>query len=120
MVGAGRDEIGRVGAEGAVPDPALVAGQGRLEREGLWTSALVRLGGLVRVHLPYLGGVVGRAGRELLDVGGQQDARDVLLVRVEVGDGLQLGSVEGLDEGPDEDVALVDVSMSAESMEPGA
>lgn len=106
VVGAGGDEVGRVGAEGAVPDPALVARQGGLEREGLWAAGLVGLGGLLGVDLPDLGGVVGGAGRELLDVRGQQDARDVLLVRVEVRDGLQLGAVEGLDEGPDEDVAL--------------
>lgn len=106
VVGAGGDEVGRVGAEGAVPDPALVAGQGGLEGEGAGEAALVRAGGLVDVDLPDLGGVVGRARRQLLDVRGQQDARDVLLVRRELRDGLQLGAVEGLDQGPDKDVAL--------------
>lgn len=106
VVRAGGDEVCGVGAEGAVPHPALVAGQGGLEGERLGAAGLVWLGGLLGVDLPDLGGVIGRAGRELLDVGGQQDPRDVLLVRVEMRDGLQLGAVEGLDEGPDEDVAL--------------
>lgn len=106
VVGAGRHQVGRVGAEGAVPDPPLVAGQGGLEGEGAREAALVRAGGLVDVDLPDLGGVVGGAGRQLLDIGRQQNARDVLLVRRELRDGLQLGSVEGLDQGPDEDVAL--------------
>lgn len=106
VVGAGGDEVGRVGAEGAVPDPALVAGQGGLEGERVGEAALVRAGGLVDVNLPDLGGVVGGARRQLLDVGRQQDARDVLLVRRELCDGLQLGAVEGLDQRPDEDVAL--------------
>lgn len=106
VVRARGDQVGRVGAEGAVPDPALVARQGGLEGEGPGEAALVAPGGLVDVDLPDLCGVVGRARRQLLDVGREQDARDVLLVRVEVGDGLQLGAVEGLDQGPDEDVAL--------------
>lgn len=106
VVGAGGDEVGRVGAEGAVPDPALVARQGGLEGKGPGEAALVRAGGLLDVDLPDLCGVVGGARRQLLDVGRQQDARDVLLVRRELGDGLQLGAVEGLDQGPDEDVAL--------------
>ena len=106
VVGAGGDEVGRVGAEGAVPDPALVARQGGLQGEGAGEAALVQAGGLVDVDLPDLCGVVGGAGRQLLDVRRQQDAGDVLLVRRELRDGLQLGAVEGLDQGPDEDVAL--------------
>ena len=35
VVAARRDEVGAVGAEGAVPDPALVALEGRLEGERL-------------------------------------------------------------------------------------
>lgn len=157
VVGAGGDEVGRVGAEGAVPDPALVAGEGGLEGVGLGLGGGV--GGLVVAvdgdaadadadadagagasavngeraagqgrgagdaergrgglvggrgggdvgDLPDLGGVVGGAGGELLDVGGQQDAGDVLLVGAEVGDGEQVGALVGLDQLPDEDVAL--------------
>lgn len=70
VVGAGGDEVGRVGAEGAVPDPALVARQGGLEGEGPREAALVLAGGLLDVDLPDLGGVVGGARRQLLDVGG--------------------------------------------------
>lgn len=108
VVGAGGDQVGRVGAEGAVPDPALVARQGGLEGEGPGPAALVAPGGLVEVDLPDLGGVVGRAGRQLLDVRGEEDPRDVLLVGGEVGDGLELGAVEGLDQGPDKDITLLD------------
>ena len=106
VVRARRDQVGRVGAEGAVPDPALVARQGGLEGEGPRVAVLVAAGGLVDVDLPDLGGVVGRARRQLLDVRREEDARDVLLVGGEVRDGLELGAVVRLDQGPDEDVAL--------------
>ena len=78
VVRARRDEVGRVGAKGAVPDPALVAGQRGLEREGVG----VTLGGgsgqvwgcLVRVRLvdgPDACRVVGAAGGEVADVRGE-------------------------------------------------
>lgn len=108
VVGAGGDEVRAVGAEGAVPYPALVTRQGCLEREGFWLRVLGR--GLDVAHLPDLGGVVGAAGRELFDVRGEENARDGLLVRVEVRHGHELGAVEGLDELPDEDVALEEKS----------
>lgn len=104
VVGAGGHEIRAVGAEGAIPDPALVAGQGGLERERFGLGVLGR--GLDVAYLPDLGGVVGAAGRQLLDVGGEEDAGDGLFVRVEVRYGDELGAVEGLDELPDEYVAL--------------
>lgn len=106
VVRARRHQVRRVGAKGAVPDPALVARQRGLERERRGLVVLVGLLRLLRVHLPDLGSVVGGAGGELLGVGGEQDAGDVLLVRVEVRDGLEVGAVEGLNEGPDKDVAL--------------
>lgn len=65
-----------------------------------------RGGGLVDVDLPDLGRVVGAARGELLDVGREKDAGDVLLVGGEVGDGEELGAVEVLNQGPDEDIAL--------------
>lgn len=104
VVGAGGDQVGAVGAEGAVPHPALVAGQGGLEGEGLGLAVGRR--GLEVPHLPDLGGVVRAARRQLLDVGRQEDAGDVLLVRVEVRHGEELGAVVGLDQFPDEYVAL--------------
>jgi hypothetical protein len=105
VVGAGGDKIRRVGAKGAVPDPALMAGEGGLERE--WPGLAVGGGGLLlaRLDLPDLGGVVGAAGGELLDVWGEEDAGDVLAVGVELGDGDELGALVVLDEVPDEDVA---------------
>ena len=103
MVGASRDEIRRVGAEGTVPHPPLVAGQGRLQGEGLRLRVDL---GLFDVNLPDLGRVVGAAGGELLDVWREEDAGYVFLVRGEVGDRKELCSIEGLDQLPDEDVAL--------------
>ena len=86
VVGAGGDEVGRVGREGAVPDPALVAGEGGLERVGVGRD-LVELARFEIADLPDLGRVVGRAGRELLDVRREEDAGDILLVGVELGNG---------------------------------
>ncbi len=104
MVAAGGHKVGAVGAEGAVPDPTLVAGEGGLEREspGLGVGA----GGLHVLDLPNFGSVVGAAGSQLLDVRRKQNARDVLLVRREVGQGDKLGPLESLDKLPDEDIAL--------------
>lgn len=106
VIRARSDQVRRIGAEGAVPHPALVAREGSLEGEWLGIAILIGLLGLLGIHLPDFGGVVGGAGRELLGVGREQDACDVLFVSVEVGDGLEVGAVKGLDEGPDEDVAL--------------
>lgn len=97
VVRARGDEVRRVGAERAVPHPALVARQRRLERERRGLAVLAGLLRLVCVDFPDLGRVVRGAGRQLLGVGGEQDARDVLFVGVEVRDGLEVGAVEGLD-----------------------
>lgn len=103
VVGTGRHQVGRIGAERAVPDPALVAREGGLERERL----RLLVGGRLKVlDLPDAGGVVGAAGCELLDVGREENARDVLLVRIEVGYRKELGSVVGLEQLPHEYVAL--------------
>jgi hypothetical protein len=65
VVGASSHKICRVGAEGAVPDPALVAGEGGLERVGF----RLLVGSRLHVfHLPDLGGMVGTAGGKLLDI----------------------------------------------------
>lgn len=76
--------------------------------EGKWLGIAILIGllGLFGIYLPDFGGVVGGAGRELLGVGREQDACDVFFVSIEVGDRLEVGAVKGLDEGPDEDVAL--------------
>jgi hypothetical protein len=119
VVAARGDEVRAVGAEGAVPDPALVAVQGRLEREG-GGVALCGRGKLVaglqvvrgrRVERPDARGVVGAAGREVADVGGQKDARDVGAVGGELADGDDGGGVVTLDHTPDVDVALLFVLM---------
>ncbi len=88
MVGTSGDQVGAICRESAVPDPALVAREGGLERVGalrlriqLWRE------GFHFYHFPDLGRVVGAAGRELLDVWRQEDAGYVLVVGVELGYG---------------------------------
>lgn len=90
MIAASCHQVRRVGAEGTVPNPALVARQRGLLRERFGFSISIcdhlllctvcsvavrheRDLGRVRVgerHRPDLGRVVRRAGRQLLDVGG--------------------------------------------------
>lgn len=83
VVAAGCDKVGTICAEGTVPDPALVTGEGRLEGEGL--GLVIGADGLHVLDFPDLGRVVGAAGGELLDIGREKDAGDVLLVCREVG-----------------------------------
>lgn len=104
VVAACRNQVGTICAEGAVPHPALVAGERRLEGEGL---GFVLVGdGLHVLDFPDLGRMVGTAGGQLLDIGREEDAGDVLLVCREVGQGDELGSVVGLEKLPDKDIAL--------------
>jgi hypothetical protein len=63
--------------------------------------------------------VVGAAGGQLLHVRREQDPGDVLLVRGEVGHGHQLGPLEGLDELPDEDIALWQLVLQPARSQPG-
>lgn len=107
VIGARGDQVGRVCAERAVPDPALVTGEGRLE--GVRLGRLVILvNGRDVLDFPDLGRVICATGRKLLDVGGEEDARDVLLVGGKLGYWQELGAVEGLDELPNENVALTE------------
>lgn len=103
VIRAGRNKIGRVCTECAVPYPALVAGERSLERERL---GLVLGQGCRIAYFPNLGRVVGAAGGELLDIGREQDTGDVLLVGAELGDGNEASAVKLGVERPDEDVAL--------------
>lgn len=50
--------------------------------------------------------MVGAAGGQLLDVGGEQDPGDVFLVSAEVRHGDKLCAIKGLEEVPNKDVAL--------------
>lgn len=88
MIRASGDEVRRVGAESAVPNPALVAGECRLQWERVRIAVIVQLGGFLNVDLPYFGGVIRGAGGQLLNVWREKDARDVVFVRGEVRDGL--------------------------------
>lgn len=109
MVGASSNQVSRVGREGAVPHPALVTRERLLQGVGLGLGlggVGVVVGGLDVAHLPDLGRVVGAARRQLLNVRREQNAGDVFLMGVEMGDGDQLRALEVLDELPDEYVAL--------------
>jgi hypothetical protein len=108
------DQIRAVCTEGAVPDPALVAVQCGLEGESggvafgrcgqvvAWLQ-IVRHAGVER---PDAGRVVGGAGREVADVGGEEDAGNVCSVGGELAYGDDGGCVVALDHAPDVDVAL--------------
>ena len=72
-----------------------MARQGGLERVGLGAQ-LVHLARFDVADLPDFGGVVGAAGGELLDVGGEEDAGYVFFVGVELGDGEDVCAFEAL------------------------
>ena len=67
VVAAGSDQIGTICAECTVPYPSLVSRQGGLEWER--PGFRLRAGGLHLLDLPDLGGVVGAASSQLLDIG---------------------------------------------------
>ena len=60
-----------------------------------------------RVDRPDTGVVVGAAGAEVADVGGEEHTRDVGGVGLEGGDGDEGGNVAVLEHAPDVNVALV-------------
>lgn len=110
VVATSSDQVRRIGREGTVPHPALVAGQRALELERPRLRrrlAWRRNHGLEVLDLPDLGGVVRAARREVLDVGREEDPRDVLRVRLEVGDGHQLRLFTVLEEMPNVDATLI-------------
>jgi hypothetical protein len=115
MVRACGDQVRGIGRESAIPNPALVTGEGRLqlERNGRsWLGAGsrgLRVDGGVR-NLPDLGGVVGGAGGQVLDVWGEEDASNVLGMGLEVGDRDERGLLTVLNKVPDENVALGRIS----------
>lgn len=77
--------------------------EGRFEGEGL---GLLLGAGFDVLDLPDLGRVIRAAGSQLLYVWGEEDPGDVLLMRVEMCYGKELGSVEGLNQMPHKYVAL--------------
>jgi hypothetical protein len=112
-----RNQIRAISAERAVPDPALVAVQGGLEREGggvalcgagEGVAGLYVVGG-GEVDAPDARGVVGGAGGEVADVGGEEDAGYVGVVGEEFADGDYGGEVAAHDHFPDVDVALGEI-----------
>ena len=118
MVGACSHQVSTIGTEGAIPDPALVAMQGGLEREGVgvavvgaWEVVLqcdvVRLRSVQR---PDAGRVVCTAGGEMSDVGREEHAGDVGLVGEEGANGNEGGDFSALDHAPDVYFALGTVS----------
>lgn len=108
------DEIRAVSTESAVPDPALVAVQGSLEREGGGVAfrgggqgvAGLYVVGRGEVDAPDARGVVRGAGGEVPDVWREEDAGDVGVVGEELADGDDGGQVATHDHFPDVDVAL--------------
>jgi hypothetical protein len=54
-----------------------IHGSGLSDSSNLWLEIL---------HLPYLGGVVGTAGSEVLDIGREENTSDVVFVGLEMGD----------------------------------
>lgn len=97
MVRARGNQIRRIGAESAVPNPALVAMESGLEGEsiGVTVSGQHVLGrGIVRlrgVDGPDAGRVVGGASGEMAHVGGEQHAGDVGVVGDEFAHGDERG-----------------------------
>jgi len=128
VITARSNQIRTIGTEGAIPNPALVASQSRLQRKALCTLAaffsVLNSGSIgirqaervvvgverqvvERRRSPDAGSVVGRASSQLADVGGQQHTRDVGVVSGELADGDEAGDVAVEQHAPDEDAAGV-------------
>lgn len=114
MITTRRHQIRAIGTKRTIPDPALVAMQGSLEREGGGVALLGAGQSVARLYVvgggevdgPDAGGVIGGAGGEVPYVGGEEDARDVGVVGEEFADGDYGGEVVACDHFPDVDVAL--------------
>lgn len=114
VIAARGDEVRAVGAEGAVPDPSLVAMQGGLEREGGGVALRGGGQGVAGLHVvgggevdaPDARGVVRGAGGEVPDVGREENAGDVGVVGEEFAHGDDGGQIAAHDHFPDVDVAL--------------
>ena len=97
VIRASGDKVCRVGAKGAVPDPALVAMQGRLEGKGVRVAfcgarELVLGRDVVRgrgVEVPYASRVIRGAGGEVANVWGEKHTCDVGIVGEEFTHGNQ-------------------------------
>ncbi len=92
VIRASCDQVCRIGTESAVPDPALMTCECALKSEGL-RRAVCRLRlagngdhGSEVLDFPNLGGVVGGASGEVLDVGREENTGNVLLMGREMGD----------------------------------
>jgi hypothetical protein len=62
--------------------------------------------GLEIFDLPDPGCMIGTTGCEMLDIRGEENSGDILVVGFEVGDGHELSFLAVLEEMPDEDIAL--------------
>lgn len=67
------------------------------------------------LDFPNLGRMVSGAGRKMLDIRGEQDSSDVVIMSLEVGDGHELGLLAVLHEVPDINAALVFISFTLPS-----
>jgi hypothetical protein len=113
VIRASCNQVRGIGAESTVPDPSLMAGERAFQLE--WLRSLViwlhlawnRDHGFEIFDFPDLGGVVGGAGGEVLDVGREEDASYVVFVGGEVGYWDEGCLFAVLEEMPDVDVALM-------------
>ena len=109
MVAAGGNQIRRVSAERAVPNPTLVTGKRAFQFEWYWASRLATRGRdqLVEIlYLPYLCGVVSGASSKVLDVRREQDSGDILAMGLKVGDGDKSCLLAVLLKMPDKNISL--------------
>jgi hypothetical protein len=103
------NQVGRVSTESTIPYPPLMLGQSalELERTGFKSSfAGGRNHGVKILDLPDLGGVVGGAGREMLDIRREQYTKKVIVMGLKMGHRNKLGLLAVLQEAPDEYTAL--------------
>lgn len=94
MITTRGNQIRRVRRKRAIPHPPLMLRQRVLQHK------------LFLIDRPNLCGMVGRTSRKVADVGGKEDARDVLRMRLEFGYGHELRDFPVLDHAPDVAVAL--------------
>jgi hypothetical protein len=94
MVGARSDKICAIGTERTIPDPALMTMQSSF------------MGELLLINRPNLRRVVCGAGSEMSHIRRKQHSRDVLEVRLELGDRHQLCNIAVLNHLPHITISL--------------
>jgi hypothetical protein len=112
VIRACRNQVRRIGTESAIPDPALMTLECAFKLERLRSLVIGlclsrdRNHGFKVLDFPDLGGVVGRASGQVLNVGRKENTGNVVLVCGEMGDWDEGSLFAVLEEVPDVDVAL--------------